>query len=158
MTDLESQIIETWQINHRVNLMLLDALTEESLGFTLLPRGGGSIGHQLAHIYNVRYWHIEKIDKSLIKDSKTVKAEEEKTIEMLRELHAISADWVTQILTKSIKDNKKIAGTKRGIIPYLGNYLAHEAHHRGNILLTLKLSGFKLPNTLKYTIWDWNNI
>ncbi len=157
MTDLEIQIIETWQINHRVNLMLLDALTDESLHFSLSPRGGGSIGHQLAHIYNVRYWHIEKIDKSLIKDSKTIRAEDEKTIDLLRELNEISVEWINKILENAI-NGKKIKGTKRGIITYLGYFIAHEAHHRGNILLTLKLSGFKLPDKLKYSIWDWNNI
>lgn len=158
MSDLEQQIIETWQINHKVNLMVLDALNDEALGLSLSKRGGGNVGHQLAHIYNVRFWHAEKIDNALISGSKTVKAEDEKTIDMLRELHEISTEWITKILTKAILENKAIKGTKRGIIPYLGKMLAHEAHHRGNILLTLKISGFKLPDTLKYTIWDWNNL
>ncbi|HMG16408.1 MAG TPA: DinB family protein, partial [Saprospiraceae bacterium] len=107
---------------------------------------------------NVRFWHMEKQDKTIIKDSKSVKAEDEKTIDMLRELHEISTEWLTHVLTRSIIENKKIKGSKRGIIPYLSNFIAHESHHRGNILLTLKISGFKLPDTLKYTIWDWNNL
>ena len=34
MSTIEEQIIETWFINHRANLLLMNALTEEALGFT----------------------------------------------------------------------------------------------------------------------------
>ncbi|HUZ58378.1 MAG TPA: hypothetical protein VMU83_06315, partial [Hanamia sp.] len=68
MTTIEKQIIETWFINHRVNSMLINSLTEEALNFTTSKRGGGTIGHQLTHIYNVRFWKLEKYDKSLIAD------------------------------------------------------------------------------------------
>src|SRR5690606_3474750 len=71
MKSLEQQIIDTWFINHRSNIMLMDALTEEALCFTTTRRGGGSVGHQLAHIYNVRFWKLEKCDKSLVKELTT---------------------------------------------------------------------------------------
>jgi hypothetical protein len=61
MTTLE-QIIDTWFINHRTNLMLIGELTQEALDYTTSKRGGGTIGHQLAHIYNVRFWKLEKYD------------------------------------------------------------------------------------------------
>lgn len=32
-------------------------------------------------------------------------------------------------------------------------FLAHDAHHRGNILLTLKLSGHKVDTDTQYGIW-----
>ncbi len=42
MTTIEKQITETWFINHRTNLMLLNSLTEEALSFTTSKRGGGT--------------------------------------------------------------------------------------------------------------------
>lgn len=158
MTPIEQQIIDTWFINHRTNLLLLDNLTEEALDFSTSKRGGGSVGHQLAHIYNVRFWKLEKYDKQLISHLTTIKAEDTKTIRMLKDCHNESAELVGQLLTKSITDGGNVKGFKRGVVPLLGYFIHHEAHHRGNIILTLKLSGFKLPTELQYGIWEWNKL
>lgn len=40
-------------------------------------------------------------------------------------------------------------------LPYL---VAHESHHRGNILLTLKTSGHKLDQDTSYAIWNWDKM
>ena len=158
MTSIEKQVLETWFINHRTNLMLIDALTEESLSFTTSKRGGGTIGHQLAHMYNVRFWKLEKFEKSLVQDLTTIKAEDNKTLKMLRDCHIVSADLIGKILEKGLQQDGKVKGFKRGVVPLLGYLISHEGHHRGNILLTLKQSAFTIPDTLKYGIWEWNKI
>ncbi|MDR5589066.1 DinB family protein [Christiangramia sp. SM2212] len=158
MSAIEDQILETWFINHRTNLLLLDSLSEESLNFTTSKRGGGTIGHQLAHIYNVRYWKLEKFDKKLVAHLNTIKAADSKSISMLKECHTETANLIAEIIKKAIENDGEVKGFKRGLIPLLGYFIHHEAHHRGNILLTLKLSGFKLPKELKYGLWEWNKI
>ena len=158
MSHIKDQIEETWYINHRINLLLIDSITEESLFFTTSKRGGGTIGHQLAHIYNVRFWKLESIKRVLVSDLTTIKAEDIKTKDMLKQYHKISTDLVAIVLREGADNNGVIKGFKRGIIALLGYFIAHESHHRGNILLTLKLSGFRLPDELKYGIWEWNKI
>jgi len=160
MTTIENQIIETWQINHRTNMLLMNQLTEESLNFSTNPRGGGKIGHQLAHLYNVRFWKLEAMNKKKITASGlvSIKAKDEKTIAFLEDVHEISTEFIQQELIESIENEGKVKGFKRGLVPLLGYFIHHEAHHRGNILLTLKRSGFKLPDELKYGIWEWNKI
>ena len=158
METIEKQILETWYINHRTNLKLLNSITEESLGFTTSKRGGGTVGHQLAHMYNVRYWKLERFDKALISDLATVKATDEKSISMLIDCHEITAELIGKVLKDGIENDGRVKGFKRGLVPMLGYFIHHEAHHRGNILLTLKLCGFKLPDELKYGIWEWNKI
>ena len=37
----------------------------------------------------------------------------------------------------------------------LGYLIAHEGHHRGSILLTLKQSGHKVSTEIQFGIWDW---
>jgi len=159
METLESQILETWGINHRTNMLLMDQLTEESLGYTTSKRGGGTIGHQLAHMYNVRYWKLETIDKTYIEGLTTVKATDAKTIPMLQKLHSTTANLFEAMLESGLNNGGQIKkGWKRGVVPMLGSVINHEAHHRGNILLTLKLSGFKLTTPLKYGIWEWRKL
>lgn len=158
MISLEKQIGETWLVNHRVNLMVIDALTEDALAYTLSPRGGGTVGHQLAHMYNVRFWKLERFDKQLVKNMKAVKAVDKKDKKMLKILHTTSAALILEIMERGAENQGEVKGFKRGVVPLLGYFISHEAHHRGNILLTLKRSGFKLPDSLKYGIWNWNKI
>lgn len=158
MNEIENQILETWYINHRTNLKVIEAMTDESLQMTTSKRGGGSIAHQLAHMYNVRYWKLENFDKAIVNDFQTIKAIDEKTRESLINHHEISTGWITEILKAGIQNDGQVKGFKRGVVPMLGYFIHHEAHHRGNIMLTLKLCGFKAGNDLKYGIWEWNKI
>ena len=140
-------------------MLLMDQLTDECLGYTTSKRGGGTVGHQLAHMYNVRYWKLEAIDKSFIEGLKTVKATDPKTVDLLKGLHETTANLVGAMLAGGIDNGGHLKkGWKRGVVPLLGSLINHEAHHRGNILLTLKLSGFKLTDPLKYGIWEWRKI
>jgi uncharacterized damage-inducible protein DinB len=156
--ELHEQLKETWRINNQINLMILDNITEACLDFTLSSRGGGKIGHQFAHLYNVRYWKMEGMNKAALAELATIKSTDEKTIPMLKDLLTISRDLIAAEIEKSIESDYQIKGFKRGVVPLIGYFTSHEAHHRGNILLVLKQKGFKLPNELKYGIWEWNKI
>jgi len=94
----------------------------------------------------------------LIADLTTITAEDKKAIPMLKDCHTVSAERIGKVLEEGIKKNGEIKGFKRGVVTLLGYFISHEGHHRGNILLTLKNCGYKIPDALKYGIWDWNKI
>src|SRR5213595_2408799 len=58
------QLIEAWQINHRVTLKLLKTLPDEALQATLSSRGGRDVARQLAHVHEVRAGWAEVTSKT----------------------------------------------------------------------------------------------
>jgi hypothetical protein len=69
-----------------------------------------------------------------------------------------SGEVMGEYMQFCIENQGAVSNFKRGVVPMLGYYISHEAHHRGNILLTMKQSGYKLPDALKWGIWEWNKI
>jgi Uncharacterized protein conserved in bacteria len=155
---MKSQIIETWMINNRVNLMLINAISNKDMECTLSKKGGRTVALQFAHLHNLRLWHMENYAKKLMNGLSEINKDEIITKEILTDKLSASADAIAEWIGKGIDDYGKIKGFKRGVIPMLGYLLAHEAHHRGNIILTLKQCGHKIPQEVQYGIWDWNKI
>ena len=153
------QLVETWQINHRVTLRLLDALSDDALKATLSTRGGRDVARQLAHVHEVRAVHAEVTSRTnrnaklthFAKDQSPTKAQ-------LRNAFKASAKAVEISIREGWSNGGKLPGFKRGVVPMVGYLVAHESHHRGSILLTLKQTGHKLTDELKWGLWDWNKL
>jgi uncharacterized damage-inducible protein DinB len=153
------QLVEAWQINHRVTLSLLDALSDDALKATLSTRGGRDVARQLAHVHEVRAVHAEITSKTnrgakLPHFAKSEALSQKK----LRAALATSAKGVETSIREGWANGGKLPGFKRGVIPLVGYLIAHESHHRGSILLTLKQTGHKLADELKWGLWDWNKL
>jgi uncharacterized damage-inducible protein DinB len=153
------QLVETWQVNHRVTLKLLDALSDEALKTTLSTRGGRDVARQLAHVHEVRTVHAEVTSKTNRNAKLPHFAKgESPSRKQLRAAFAASATGVETSIREGWANDGKLPGFKRGVIPMVGYLIAHESHHRGSILLTLKQTGHKLTDELKWGLWDWNKL
>ncbi|HEX6189498.1 MAG TPA: DinB family protein [Pyrinomonadaceae bacterium] len=153
------QLVEAWQINHRVTLRLLSALSEDALRATLSTRGGRDVARQLAHMHEVRLTFAE-ITAKTNREAKLphfAKGETPDKKQLKLALDA-SAKAIETTIRESWANGGKTTGFKRGLMPLLGYLIAHESHHRGSILLTLKQSGHKLTDELRWGLWDWAHI
>jgi len=155
MTD---PLVETWLINHRVNLRLLDNLSDEALAATLSTRGGRSVGMQLAHVHNNRLYHLENADKELYGTLALIPREQGNDRAALAAGLVASGEAVAELIRRCLAAGGQMKGFKRGLVVFTGYLIAHEAHHRGHALLTVKQSGLKIPEALKWGSWEWNKI
>lgn len=153
------QLVETWQINHRVTLKLLGALSDDALHATLSRRGGRDVARQLAHVHEVRLVFAELTSKTnrLAQLPHFAKGETPSK-KALRAALDVSAAAIETTVRESWANAGKTPGFKRGLMPLLGYLIAHESHHRGSILLTLKQTGHRLSDELRRGLWDWAHL
>jgi len=153
------QLIEAWQINHRVTLNLLKALPDEALRATLSTRGGRDVARQLAHVHEVRAGWAETTTKAN-REAKLphfAKGESPSKKELQAALDA-SADGIETTIRESWARGGKVTSFKRGLIPLISYLIAHESHHSGSIMLTLKQTGHKVTDEVRWGIWEWNKV
>jgi uncharacterized damage-inducible protein DinB len=123
--------------------MLLDHLSDEQLAFAPSARAR-SIGDQFAHLHDVRLMWM---------DAKLAKLEKAATKAELRTALETSAVAMAERIAVG-----KVKGAKRGMAAFCGYLLAHEAHHRGQIVLHLKNAGMRVDPKVAFAIWEWQQI
>jgi len=150
------QLLEAWRTSNRINLVLLEHITEEGLRCTLSTRGGRDVARQFAHLHNVRIWHLEKRAKDLARTLEAFESKDSPSRERLAEALTASALAIEIFLGDVLDEVPGRRGFKKGVFTTLSYFVAHESHHRGSILLTLKQCGHAVPKDVAYGIWDWD--
>lgn len=146
--------IETWEINNRINLYLLQAIPEEHLKDVSASKGR-SVGEQFAHIHAVRLMWLKVAAPELLEGLTKIDKATITKKQLADELTQSAAAMVT-LLQKGFETGK-IKGFKPHAAAFLGYFISHESHHRGQIMLALKQSGHPVDQKTQYGIWEWGS-
>ena len=155
---MKRELIEAWRTNNKINLMLIDAITDEGMNATLSKRGGRGVAGEFAHMHNVRRMHIENRAKEHLEGLVKFATGEVPSKAQLKKALNASSKAVEALLVGALEGKPKHRGFKKGIFTTLAYFVSHEAHHRGRILLTLKVSGNTLDKNMQMAIWGWDQI
>ncbi len=153
---MKEQLINAWRINNRMNLLLIDNINDEGMQKTLSTRGGRTVYQQLVHVHNVRLGWIEVATKDIFKNYKQLDKGAPYDKKRLRKSFEESGKAIEEFIEQSWDKGGKVTGFKKGLIPMIGYFIAHEGHHRGHAMLTLKQCGIKVPDILKWGLWEWD--
>jgi len=140
------ELINAWAQNNRISLELLQLCPDDT--FNLKPGSGKTIRSNFTHIVSVRMSWADPKGNNLIKlDWKSASREEIETA--LQASSLIVVEYLAN-LASSARPKK---WTAEKMFAYL---VAHEAHHRSQIELTLRLAGRELAESDMFALWDWN--
>ena len=152
------ELLEAWHTNNHINLYLIDCISDAGMKCSLSKRGGRDVARQFAHLHNVRVWHLEKRAKDLAQGLMTFQTKVTPNKAQLLKALTASGRAVAAFLAGVLAGEPKRRGFKKGVFTTLGYFIAHESHHRGSILLTLKECGHRLDKQASDAIWGWDQM
>lgn len=155
---MNKELLEAWRTNNRINLLLVERISAAGMGCTLSKRGGRGVAGEFAHIHNNRVWQLQKRAKDLAKGLVIFEPKTQPTKAALKKALTASGTATGDFLSDVLAGRSKRRGFKKGVFTTLAYFIAHESHHRGRILLTLKVSGETLDRDTQMTIWGWDQI
>lgn len=151
---MKEQLLETWQIHHRINLYLLDAIDAAHLPAVSASKGR-NVGEQFAHLHNVRLMWLQSAAPDLLAGLAKLEKTQATDKATLRAALEASAEAIANLLDRALSTTGKIKGFKPHAVAFLGYLISHESHHRGQIALTLKQAGHPLDKKTSFGLWEW---
>lgn len=153
-------LIDAWRTSNRVTVYLIENLPPELWSMTVPGSPRRTVRSIAAHIHNVRCMWIKMIGaRHGVAVPPAVNARTVRPPELARAL-ARSSDGIIELI--------RLGAARGGAIPpanwqnfptdlvhFLSYFVAHEAHHRGQLCMLARQLGHRLPAEVTAGLWQW---
>ena len=77
---------------------------------------------------------------------------------LFRSVRALGAKRraVQRVVTAALADGRRITGFQYDAATFLAYYLAHDSHHRGQIVMLARLLGHPVSQQTMSGMWQWS--
>lgn len=162
--NLQEMILDAWQTNNQVTVFLIEHLPPE-LWAAKVPGAPRRTVQMLAgHIHNARCMWIKTLGKEHgITVPRSVDRYKVKPKELLQALPR-SSKGIWSLLELGCDQGGNIPGSRTYVwrnLPLdvghvLTYFVAHEGHHRGQIVMLARQLGYRLPADVTSGLWQWS--
>ena len=161
--DLQETILNTWRTNNRVTVFLVEHLPPGLWAAALPGAPRRTIRMIAGHMHNARCMWIRTLGQEQgIPVPRSVDRRRVGRRELVPALQR-SSRGILRLLTLGCERGGRIpmASTYTwrnlplDVGHVLGYFVAHEAHHRGQIVLVARTLGYRLPAAVTGGLWQW---
>ena len=160
---LRDAILDTWKTNNRVTIFLVEHLPAKLWEATLPGAPRRTIRMLAGHIHNARCMWVKTLGKEHgIPVPRSVDRYKVKPKELISALQH-SGTGILSLLRFGCDQGGSIPGTSSYVwrnLPLdvghvLGYFIAHEGHHRGQMVMLARQLGHRLPTEVTGGLWQW---
>ena len=143
--ELRDGILAMWRRNNEITLFLLAQVPARAM--TAVPTGskGRDVTAQFAHLARVRRGWVEYFTTGRYPKIARYDKAHPPSKAALRQALAGSGREVERFLGRALDGDAKPKMFGHDPLRWCGYLIAHDSHHRGQILLALKQSGVRMP-------------
>lgn len=160
MGSRESDLIDAWRTNHRVTVYLIEHLPPELWSMNVPGSPRRTIRMLAAHIHNTRCSWIKMIgERHGVAVPQSVDGRVVRPLQLMRALERSNRGMIELI---------RLGLSRGGAVPpaawqnfptdlvhFLSYFVAHEAHHRGQLVMLARQLGHRLPSEVTSGLWQW---
>ncbi len=153
-------LIAAWHTSHRVTVYLIENLPPELWSRSVPGSPRRTVRMIAAHIHNARCMWIKMLGTGhRIPIPRTVDGRLVRPPELVRALSR-SSEGITRLI--------RLGVARGGVVPraawqnfptdlphFLSYFVAHEAHHRGQLVMVARQLGHRLPSGVTAGLWQW---
>ena len=153
-------LIAAWRTTNRVTMYLIENLPPELWSKTVPGSPRRTVRTIAAHIHNARCMCIKMIgERHGVAVPRTVDARKVRPSELLRALRR-SSDGIIEVIRLGVDLGGAIPPAAwqnfpTDLVHFLSYFVAHEAHHRGQLVMLARQLGHRLPAEVAAGIWQW---
>lgn len=160
MGSRESDLIAVWRTNNRVTVYLIEHLPAELWSMNVPGSPRRTIGMLAAHIHNARCSWIKMIgERHGVAVPQSVDARVVRPAELRRALKRSSRGMIELIRLGLSRDGAIPPAAWQNfptdLVHFLSYFVAHEAHHRGQLVMLARQLGHRLPVEVTGGLWQW---
>ena len=155
-----ADLIAAWRTNNRVTTYLIENLPPELWSKTVPGSPRRTVRMIVAHIHNARCMWIKMIGANHgVKVPRLVDGRAVRPRELVRAL-ARSSDGMIELIRLGVARGGAVPPAAwqnfpTDLVHFLTYFVAHEAHHRGQLCLLARQLGHRLPTEVTGGLWQW---
>lgn len=146
--DLQEQLLDAWRRNNDILVYLVDQIPAKSLSARPAESRGRDVVAQLAHLAKVRNGWLHYFRTGQRPKAARYDKSKPPTKAQVRKVLVQSGRAVELHLRAAFEGTAKTRMFGGNPARWLAYLIAHDSHHRGQMLLALKQSGQRLPETV----------
>lgn len=151
---MEDELVDTWNINCRIGLYLLNSIDEGAM--SVKPDKGRSVRSQFCHMHAVRLMWLKSGAPNLLEGLDKLDSDTATKDQISGALEA-SAAAIGTMVAQSAGAGNRVKGFKPHTTAFVAYMIAHESHHRGMVELGLRQAGTPISDKVSYGIWEWGS-